>query len=105
MRFRFVLVAQIILVYSNVIAQRTALPTSLSELLRKRAKQSFGGEIPPYPSELKTHHFFDREMLEQCHNVGKAFMKSEDINVGRLFVAPVQSIKQRMRHFMGDDVA
>jgi len=89
MRLRFVLVAQLVLVYFDIVAQRPAPTASFSELLRERAEQSFCREIPAHPVDLETHHLLDGEMLEQRHDVGEPFMKSENIEVGGFLIAPV----------------
>src|SRR5262245_22738155 len=101
MRFRLIFVAQLLVIYFDIVAKRTALPASFAELLRERTKETFSGEISAEPGDLKSHHFFHSEMLEKRHNIRKALMKGGDIEVRGFFVASVQSIEKRMGHFMG----
>ena len=44
------------------------------------------------------------ESLQQCHDVGEAFMEGADVGIGVLHVAAVDGVEDRVRHFMRDDV-
>ena len=43
-------------------------------------------------------------MLEQRDDVGEAFVEGEHVGVGRLGIAPVQAVEQRMRGLVCNDV-
>ena len=43
-------------------------------------------------------------MLEQRDDVGEAFMEGEHIGIGRLDVAAMQAVEQRVRRLMRDDI-
>ena len=44
-------------------------------------------------------------MLEQRNDVGECLVERRHIRIGRFLETPVQPVEQRMRHFVGDDVA
>ena len=68
------------------------------------ALHRLGLEIAPCPVDLVFEYFGYREMLHQRDDVGKRFVKSEHIRIGRLIEARMHAVKDRVGGLVRDDV-
>ena len=59
---------------------------------------------PRVRRDLVAQQLGKREVLEHRHDVGEGLVERQDVDVARLLIAPMQSVEQRMRRLVRDDV-
>ena len=89
---------------ANGISQRPAAPSGISELRSQLREPIIHPQVSARPLDLVEQHSGKREVLEDCHDVGKRLVKGKHIAIRGVHQPAMQPIENRMRRFMSDNV-
>ncbi len=67
-------------------------------------QQTGGFEVALGAADGRLHHLAMAEMLKDRDEIGKAFVEAEDVRPARLAKMGAQTVEQRMRDLVRDDV-
>ena len=98
-------IAELLHIFAEIVAQRAATLRAFAKLPGQTAQQTGGTELAACLCNLKAHQFGDGKVLEQCDDIRESLVEGGNVGVRGFLQAPVQPIKQGVRHLVRDDVA